>query len=222
MWQVETFPVSQILHNLHLCASRSLSGHLRASKTPSRSAVCISPPLLKCFLTFLRVYMCSTVSQSNFRITCSYLCILGNHLVQLQISPLFIFGRASPCICHVCPPVDWFPKSSKQSETSVLAQVSWASSDACENTQVFGCLGPLLRSAWSVSIVSSTGSLVLGFFFLGCALSSSSVMTAVLQTFEACTLLPVSASLYFAGSLQTQAGHSLIPLVEPTTPPTLS
>ena len=104
-------------------------------------------------------------------------------------------------------PVDWLPKSSKWLESSVLAQVSWASSDACENTQVFDCLSPL--STWSVSATCSTRHLVLVFFFLGCTISSSSMMTAVLLTFEAFTPLSVSASLYFAGSLRTRAGHSL-------------
>ena len=61
-------------------------------------------------------------------------------------------------------------------------------------------------------------SLVLGFFFCGCALSLSSDMATFLLIFKACTLLLVGVSLNFAGSLQTWAGHLLMPLVELPTP----
>ena len=98
--------------------------------------------------------------------------------------------------------IDTFPESSQLLETFVYAQVS-------------------LRLTWSIfkSGPASMRSLVLSFLFCGCAWTSSSDMTTFLLIFEACTLLLlIGAPLNFAGSLWTQAGHLLMPLVELPTP----
>ena len=78
------------------------------------------------------------LKQSRVNTVCvTYLCILHSHLVQVQKS------HSSSSNAHPIALIDALPKSSQLLETSVFAQISWASSDACENTHVFFLLGPL-------------------------------------------------------------------------------
>lgn len=96
-------------------------------------------------------------------------------------------------------PSDVLPEPSKLSEASVFLWVSWASSDACENTQVFIQSGSLSGLSWSDS--DSGTALLLCFFLCGCSRSFLFAMPCLL-VLSGCAPPGVGASWNFAGSLQ--------------------